>query len=155
MVANALQTSMDRVNLWDRASPAGGDRRTDKRIGAAATILSRFPLPKRGGRSTGQSPGVGLQSINVKNRRSRAENLPYSHCNGRRPTPALRLGKVQRLAHPDEHRTIPQVEADRLRLIHQRLQADFYEVPPASEHIAAAVLADLTDLEEGASSLPH
>jgi hypothetical protein len=28
-------------------------------------------------------------------------------------------------------------------------------VPPASEHIAAAVLADLTDLEEGASSLPH
>jgi hypothetical protein len=59
------------------------------------------------------------------------------------------------LAHPDEHRTTPQVEADRLRLIHQRLQTDFYEVPPASEHIAAAVLADLTDLEEGASSLPH
>jgi len=48
-----------------------------------------------------------------------------------------------------------QVEAERLRLIQQRLQSDFYEVPPASEQIAAAVLADLTDLEEGASSLPH
>jgi hypothetical protein len=59
------------------------------------------------------------------------------------------------LAHPEEHRTIPQVEAERLRLIQQRLQSDFYEVPPASEHIAAAVLADLTDLQAGASSLPH
>ena len=69
--------------------------------------------------------------------------------------PSAQARKGSALAHPDEHRTIPQVEADRLRLIHQRLQADFYEVPPASEHIAAAVLADLTDLEEGASSLPH
>jgi len=59
------------------------------------------------------------------------------------------------LAHPEEHRTTLQVEAERLRLIQQRLQGDFYQVAPASEQIAAAVLADLTDLEEGASSLPH
>ena len=59
------------------------------------------------------------------------------------------------MAHPEEHRKTLQVEAERLRLIQQRLHSDFYEGPPASEHIAAAVLADLTDLEEGASSLPH
>jgi hypothetical protein len=57
--------------------------------------------------------------------------------------------------HPDELRTTSQVEADRLRLIQQRLQNDFYEVSPASERIAAAVMTDLKDLEEGASALPH
>jgi len=59
------------------------------------------------------------------------------------------------LAHPEEHRKTLQVEAERLRLIQQRLQGDFYQVPPASDRIAAAVLADLTDLEQGASYLPH
>jgi len=49
---------------------------------------------------------------------------------------------------------INQVEADRLRLIQQRLRDDFYEVPPASEQIAAAVLAELR-VEESASALPH
>ena len=53
------------------------------------------------------------------------------------------------MAHPEEHRTTLQVEAERLRLIQQRLQSDFYEVPPASEQIAAAVLpgieADMVD----------
>jgi hypothetical protein len=48
-----------------------------------------------------------------------------------------------------------QVEADRLRLIQQRLGSDFYEVPPISEQIAASVLTDLNDLKEGASALPH
>lgn len=57
--------------------------------------------------------------------------------------------------NPDEHRSISQVEADRLRLIQQRLRSDFYEVPPASERIAAAVLAELRDLEESAPALPH
>jgi hypothetical protein len=46
--------------------------------------------------------------------------------------------------------TLP-VEANRLRLIQQRLQTDFYEVPPASERIAASVLADLKDSEGSAS----
>ena len=50
--------------------------------------------------------------------------------------------------------TLP-VEADRLRLIQQRLQSDFYEVPPASEHIAASVLADLNGLEGSTPALPH
>jgi len=59
------------------------------------------------------------------------------------------------LAHPEKHRKTLQVEAERLRLIQQRLQGDFYQVPPASDRIAAAVLADLTDLEQGASYLPH
>ncbi|HKP50407.1 MAG TPA: hypothetical protein VJU17_10360 [Gemmatimonadales bacterium] len=59
------------------------------------------------------------------------------------------------MAHPEEHRKTLQVEAERLRLIQQRLQSDFYQVPPASDQIAGAVLADLTDLEEGASPLPH
>jgi hypothetical protein len=57
--------------------------------------------------------------------------------------------------NPDENRIISQVEADRLRLIQQRLQNDFYEIPPASERIAVAVLAELRDLEESASALPH
>lgn len=48
---------------------------------------------------------------------------------------------------PEESRASPKVAADRLRLIQQRLQDDFYEVPPASEQIAACVLAELNDLE--------
>lgn len=59
------------------------------------------------------------------------------------------------MANPDEHRMTLPVEADRLRLIQQRLQSDFYEVPPAAERIAGSVLAELKDLEEGSSSLPH
>jgi hypothetical protein len=56
--------------------------------------------------------------------------------------------------NPDKHRPTGNVEADRLRLIQQRLQSDFYEVPPACEQIAACVLAELKDLEESASALP-
>ena len=59
------------------------------------------------------------------------------------------------MPNPDESRIISQVEADRLRLIQQRLRSDFYEIPPASERIAVAVLAELRDLEESASALPH
>ena len=59
------------------------------------------------------------------------------------------------MPNPDESRIISQVEADRLRLIQQRLRNDFYEIPPASERIAVAVLAELRDLEESASALPH
>ena len=55
----------------------------------------------------------------------------------------------------DEHRSTSKVEADRLRLIQQRLGNDFYDVLPASERIAASVLAELQDLEESASALPH
>jgi hypothetical protein len=54
-----------------------------------------------------------------------------------------------------EHRTTGSVEDSRLRLIRQRLRSDFYEVPPASEHIAASVMAELKDPEESAPALPH
>lgn len=54
-----------------------------------------------------------------------------------------------------EHRTTSMVESDRLRLIQQRLQTDFYEIPPASEQIAASVFADLVDLEDNSPVHSH
>ena len=59
------------------------------------------------------------------------------------------------MPHPDEHRTTPVVAPERLRQIEQRLQNHYYEVPPASEHIAASVLAELRDLESSSPVLPH
>jgi hypothetical protein len=56
--------------------------------------------------------------------------------------------------HPEDH-SIPSVAADRLRQIEQRLQTHYYEVPPASEQIAASVLAELRNLEQDSSVLPH
>lgn len=58
------------------------------------------------------------------------------------------------MPHPEDSRT-PRIAAERLRLIEQRLQNHFYEVPPASEQIAASVLAELKDPEQSASTLPH
>ena len=57
--------------------------------------------------------------------------------------------------HPEEQRSTPTVAPDRLRQIEQRLQNHYYEVPPASEQIAASVLAELQDLERSSSVLPH
>jgi hypothetical protein len=58
--------------------------------------------------------------------------------------------------HPDEHRTTTTTVApDRLRQIEQRLQSHYYEVPPASGHIAAAVLAELRDSESSSPVLPY
>ena len=68
--------------------------------------------------------------------------------------PAPKLGK-DRVTNSDEHRTTSSVGDHRLRLIRQRLRSDFYEVPPASEHIAVSVMAELKDLEESASALPR
>lgn len=59
------------------------------------------------------------------------------------------------MPHPDEHRSTPTVAPDRLRQIEQRLQNHYYEVPPASEHIAASVLAELRDFENSSPVLPH
>lgn len=59
------------------------------------------------------------------------------------------------MTNSDEHRRTGSVEDNRLRLIQERLRSDFYEVPPASEHIAASVMAELKDLEESASALPQ
>jgi hypothetical protein len=57
--------------------------------------------------------------------------------------------------NPDQHRGSPPVEPGRLRLILQRLHDDFYAVPPASERIAASVLAELNDLKQGPPALPY
>jgi hypothetical protein len=59
------------------------------------------------------------------------------------------------VTNPEESRTTRQVESDRLRLIRERLGSDFYEVPPASEQIAASVMAELKLGEESASAFPN
>ncbi len=56
---------------------------------------------------------------------------------------------------PGEHRSAMTFEPTRLRLITERLQQKFYDEPPASERIAAAVLADLKHLDESSPALPH
>jgi hypothetical protein len=57
--------------------------------------------------------------------------------------------------NPDQHSLPHSVEPGRLRLILDRLQGEFYEVPPASERIAASVMAALKDLEESPPALPR
>jgi hypothetical protein len=58
--------------------------------------------------------------------------------------------------NPQKHRTTtPAVEPSRLRLVVQRLQNGFYDDEPASQQIAAAVLADIQDLDENPPALPH
>jgi hypothetical protein len=59
------------------------------------------------------------------------------------------------VTNSDEHRTASSVGDNRLQLIRERLRSAFYEVPPASEHIAVSVMAELKDLEESASALPR
>jgi hypothetical protein len=71
-----------------------------------------------------------------------------------KPASRTRAGK-DRVTNSDEHRTACSVEDNRLRLIRERLRSDFYEVPPASEHIAASVMAELKDFEESASAFPR
>jgi hypothetical protein len=60
------------------------------------------------------------------------------------------------VANPNQPRiSSDSLAADRLRVIEQRLQDHFYEVRPASEQIAASVLADLRNLEQSPSALPR
>ena len=40
-------------------------------------------------------------------------------------------------------------------MILQRLEDKFYDEAPASDRIAAGVLADLKDLDESSAALPH
>ena len=97
------------------------------------------------------------QRLDVKIPRWRTENSRVvTSQTGFRQSRRRRAPEFERpsVPNPDEQRMINQVEADRLRLIQQRLRDDFYEVPPASEQIAAAVLAELR-VEESASALPH
>lgn len=59
------------------------------------------------------------------------------------------------MPNPDQHRASAPVEPGRLQLILQRLRSDFYAVPPASEQIAASVMAELNDVKEGPPALPQ
>ena len=47
------------------------------------------------------------------------------------------------------------LEPSRLREILQRLQEKFYDEAPASDRIAAGVLADVKGLDESSAALPH
>jgi hypothetical protein len=66
---------------------------------------------------------------------------------------APELGRSS-LPTPEEHRAAVIIDPSRLRLILERLQQRFYDDAPASERIAAAVLADMKHLDES-SPLPH
>lgn len=55
--------------------------------------------------------------------------------------------------HPEESQNTGSVEPGRLQLILLRLGHRYYDVPPASDHIATSVWADLTDSEERSSVL--
>ena len=125
-------------------------------------ILSRFPGERTPGCSTGQATRGELQSdesstgaAGRKDSLAPVRKLTYLHHDGSPcPGPAQpRRGPA--LANTDEHRMTLPVAADRLRLIQQRLQSHFYEVPPASDRIAVAVLADLNDSQDSSSALPH
>ena len=59
------------------------------------------------------------------------------------------------MTHSEKYRSTGSVGDNRLQLIRQRLRSDFYEVPPASEHIAVSVMAELKDREESASAFPR
>jgi hypothetical protein len=96
----------------------------------------------------------------LQNRLLKTENSLGDHHPGRgavKYAPASRARVLERLSvpNPDQHRGSTPVEPGRLRLILQRLQDDFYAVPPASERIAASVLAELNDLKQGPPALPH
>jgi len=53
------------------------------------------------------------------------------------------------------HRSSTTLEPGRLRVILQRLGDKFYDEAPASDRIAAGVLADVKELDESSAALPH
>jgi hypothetical protein len=96
----------------------------------------------------------------LQNRLLKTENSPGDHHPGRvaaKYAPASRARVLERssVPNPDQHPVSAPVESRRLQLILQRLRSDFYAVPPASEQIAASVLAELSDVKEGPPALPQ
>jgi hypothetical protein len=57
--------------------------------------------------------------------------------------------------HSEGQRSSTTLEPDRLRVILQRLQENFYDEAPASDRIAAGMLADLKDFDESSVAFPH
>jgi hypothetical protein len=59
------------------------------------------------------------------------------------------------MPEPHERRTMIAAEPDRLRQISQRLEDGFYGQAPAAERIAAAVLAEVRNLDQDAPVVPR
>lgn len=74
--------------------------------------------------------------------------------------PAVRAGVARpssertSVPRPDNRQATITLEPSRRRLIHERLQGNFYDEPVPSERIATAVLAALHDLDKG-PALPN
>lgn len=67
---------------------------------------------------------------------------------------ALELGRSS-LPEPENPHTAATIEPSRLEVIANRLQQNFYDLAPASERIAAAVLSDLKTFDESSPIHPH
>ncbi len=59
------------------------------------------------------------------------------------------------MPNSEGHRSTTTLEPGRLRVIQRRLENKFYDEAPASDRIAAGVLADLKHLDESSTALPH
>jgi hypothetical protein len=59
------------------------------------------------------------------------------------------------LPKAEDSRNVSTIEPGRLDLILHRLEQNFYDQPPVSQHIAARVLFDLKTFDEDPSALPH
>jgi hypothetical protein len=99
-------------------------------------------------------PAAATNKDSHRKNRKLTGNHPIRVCRQSRRRRAPEFGEDS-VTSPHKHGTTDPVEDDRLQLIRQRLRSDFYEVPPASEQIAASVMAELKDPEESASVLPR
>jgi hypothetical protein len=96
----------------------------------------------------------------LQNRLQKTENSPGDHHTGR---VAAKLASASRgrvlerssVPNPNPRPASAPVEPTRVQLILHRLRSDFYEVPPASERIAASVLAELNEVQQGPPALPQ
>ncbi len=59
------------------------------------------------------------------------------------------------MPNSEGHRSTTTLEPGRLRVIRQRLENKFYNEAPASDRIAAGVLADVKHLDESSVARPH
>jgi hypothetical protein len=59
------------------------------------------------------------------------------------------------LPKAEDSRNVSTIEPGRLDLILHRLEQNFYDQLPVSQHIAARLLFDLNTLDEDPSALPH
>lgn len=97
----------------------------------------------------------------VKIRPRKADNSSVAHHHRRGGAEAVIVGVArpnsERSSVPtsEGHRSTATLEPGRLRVIRQRLESNFYDEAPASDRIAAGVLADVRHLDEGSSAPPH